>query len=232
MRKYGFDNGYGTTFSNGLRFLKFPVYDYAHEVIENKSVPGRAGALTVRTGRYTDMSITNVLEFVSDTVESFETKLDQVKQWLSRTKKVTYTDKEDRTFIVKKVEFSEIERKYGIYGNITVVFTCEPFAYLKSGEYEVDIENLYNPYSWTQPLYKLTGEGLCTLAVNGATVKVNVAGNIIIDTEKMISYRSDGTAQNTAISGDYEDLYLQEGENIIKVTDGFTCKVVPRWRCL
>lgn len=232
MRQYGFDNEYGTTFSHDLRFLEFPQFDYGFEVIENKVIPGRVGTLTVRTGRYTDTVITNVLEFASETVEMFETKLNEIKKWLMETKKLVYTDKEDRFFLVKKVEFSNIKRKYGVFGNITVVFTCEPFVYLKSGEYEVESGNLFNPYSWSQPLYKITGEGVCVLTVNEKSITANVSGDLFIDTEKMICYRSDGTSQNTAVSGDYEDLFLQEGENVISVTDGFQCKVVPRWRCL
>lgn len=232
MRKYGFDNEYGTTFSHGLRFLEFPVFEYGQEVIESKSVPGRPGTLTVHTGRYTDTVITNVLEFTSDTVELFETKLHEIKQWILKSKKVSYTDKEDRFFIVKKVEIADIKRKHSVFGNITVVFTCEPFAYLKTGEYEIEAGNLYNPYSWSQPLYKITGNGLCTLTANGKSMAANVSGDIFIDTEKMISYRSDGASQNAAVSGDYEGIYLLEGENTVSVSDGFECRVVPRWRCI
>ena len=232
MRKYGFDNENGTTFSHGLRFLEFPQFDYGYEVIENKVIPGRVGTLTVRTGRCTDTTITNVLEFTSDTVEMFETKLNEIKKWLMETQKLVYTDKEDRFFLVKKVEFSNVKRKYGVFGNITVVFTCEPFAYFRCGEYEVDIDNVYNSFSWAQPVYKITGDGICTLTVNGKSLIANVSGDLSIDTEKMICYRRDGTSQNTAVSGNYEDLFLQEGENVISVTDGFECKVVPRWRCL
>lgn len=232
MRKYGFDNEYGTTFSHGLRFLEFPVFDYGQEVIESKSVPGRPGTLTIHTGKYTDTVITNVLEFVSDTIEDFEIKLYEIKRWIMKSKRITYSDKEDRFFCVKRIEITDLKRKYGVFGNLTVVFTCEAFTYLKCGEYEVMAGVLYNPYSWTQPIYKITGNGLCTLTVNGKPVIANVSDNIIIDTEKMISYRSDGISQNTAVSGDYEDIYLHEGANMVSVTSGFECKVIPRWRCL
>lgn len=232
MRQYGFDNEHGTTFSFGLRFLEFPVIEYGEKVVENKEVPGRIGSITVCTGRYTDTVITNVMEFVSDTVEQFEDKLHEIKKWIMKSKKVVYSDKEDRFFIVKKIEFTNTKRKHGIFGNLTVVFTCEPFVYLKCGETELLAGKFFNPHSWTQPIYKIIGNGLCTLTVNGKSLTANVSGDITIDTEKMISYRNDGTSQNTAISGDYEDIYLQEGENIVTVTDGFECKVIPRWRCL
>lgn len=232
MRKYGFDNEYGTSFSHDIRFLDFPQFNYGQEVIESKSIPGRAGTLSVRTGKYTDTTIKNVLEFACETIEDFEEKLETVKKWLMRSKKISFTDCEDKYFIVKKVELTDIRRKYGFIGNITVVFTCEPFSYLKCGNFENENKKLYNPGIFSQPIYILRGEGVCTITVNGKSITANVAQNLTIDTERMISYREDGTLQNTVISGDYEDLYLQEGENIITVSDGFECKVIPRWRCL
>ena len=47
-----------------------------------------------------------------------------------------------------------------------------------------------------------------------------------------IVYRTDGTLMNTSVSGDYEDLWLREGENTVTITNGFTLTVIPRWRYL
>ena len=60
----------------------------------------------------------------------------------------------------------------------------------------------------------------------------NVGQNLTIDTDLMIAYRQDGTLQNTAITGDYEDLYLLPGENVINITSGFNLSVSPKWRTL
>lgn len=235
MREFGFENEYGTSFEHDIRFLEFPVFDYGHEVIESVPIPGKAGTLTVRTGKYTDTIITNVIEFACETLEDFEEKADKIRKWISKSKRVKYSDKEDNFFVVKKVEISGVKRKYGFFGNITFVFTCDTFSYFESGIAEISVGKngeLYNIGLWSQPIYIITGEGVCTLTVNGKSITANVAQNLTVDTERMISYREDGTLQNTAISGNYEDLYLQEGENTITVSDGFECKVIPRWRCL
>jgi len=233
MRKFGFDNGFGTSFSQGIHFLDFPKFEYGEEIIESISVLGRAGNLSVRTGRYTDTRITNLIEFESETLEEFEEKAEEIRKWLRKSKKVSYTDKEDKYFVVKNVEIGDVKRKYGLWGNLTFVFVCEPFAYCESANRAIDHSKLLgNPGIFSQPIYLLTGEGSCTLTVNGKSITANVAQNLTIDTERMISYREDGTLQNTAISGNYEDLYLQEGDNKITVSDGFECKVIPRWRCL
>ena len=48
----------------------------------------------------------------------------------------------------------------------------------------------------------------------------------------MIAYRTDGIMNNTAVSGDYQDLYLREGSNQIEITAGFDLKVIPNWRSI
>ena len=45
-------------------------------------------------------------------------------------------------------------------------------------------------------------------------------------------HRSDGTLNNTAVTGNYEDLVLIEGDNKVTITDGFDLKVIPYWRYL
>lgn len=232
MRKFGFSNGKGNSKDYKLKFLAFPTISYGSEVVEEKTIPGRVGTLNVKTGRYTDTVISNQLEFEAESIGKYHSHAEAVRAWLLSSEKLVYTDMEDKFFVVKKVEISDIKRRYGIYGELTVVFTCSPSTLLKDGQYEYEPGTIYNPKSWAQPIYKLYGSGTCTLTVNGATMTANVTDNLIIDTERMIAYKADGTLANTAVKGDYEDLYLQPGENTVSVTDGFTCKIIPNWRCL
>lgn len=80
--------------------------------------------------------------------------------------------------------------------------------------------------------YMISGEGACVLTVNGKTMTADVRQNITIDTDRELAYRKDKTLSNTAVSGKYDDLYLQEGENEITITEGFDLKIIPNWRCL
>ena len=68
--------------------------------------------------------------------------------------------------------------------------------------------------------------------MNGKNMTANVNGHLIIDTDRMLTYRQDGKLENASVKGDYEDLYLEEGENMIRITPGFELKVIPNWRCL
>lgn len=233
MRKFGFDNECGTTFEYGISFLKFPEFKYGTEVIDTISIPGRAGTLTVRTGRYTDTTIKNEIEFQSNSLSEFEDKLWAIKEWVMKTKTVTYSDKEDKFFIVKKVEIDKEVRQYGIYGQLTITFTCDPAMYLVSGKNKMVMPGILdNPFSVAQPIYIIEGSGNCELEVNGKQMRMEVDGNIIIDVPRMIAYKNDKILYNTAVNGDYNDLCLQKGRNILVITEGFKCNIVPNWRCL
>ena len=65
--------------------------------------------------------------------------------------------------------------------------------------------------------------------MNGKEVSANVGQNLLINTDLMQAYREDGALNNTAITGDYENLYLQEGLNEISVSSGFAAEVIPKW---
>ena len=89
-----------------------------------------------------------------------------------------------------------------------------------------------NPYEIAYPIYKITGEGECTLVVNDGKMVANIGQNLTIDTGRKLAYREDGTLSNTSVTGDYDNLILIEGRNKIEITDGFELKVIPNWRRL
>ena len=62
-------------------------------------------------------------------------------------------------------------------------------------------------------------------------ISVTVKKEIMIDTDKMLTYES-GEMKNTLLTGDYEDLYLLPGENKIEASKEFEIMVSPNWRCI
>lgn len=223
-----------TSSDMGLRFLAYPVFQYGTEKIEEIEIPGRVGCLTKRTGIYSDTVIENELEFTTQNVAMNELKRLEIEHWLKNIKKVTYSDMKNYYFRVKKVEV-EFKRKYGFWGDVKAVFTCEPGLYTLNGLEELQLktdEKLENLYGISAPVYKIMGEGMCTLTVNGKSVTANIGQNLTIDTERMLCYRTDGTMQNAAMTGKYENLYLKEGENTISFSGGFQVFVVPNWRVI
>ena len=51
-----------------------------------------------------------------------------------------------------------------------------------------------------------------------------------IDTKLEICYNAANEIRNAALTGKYEGLYLQEGDNNFKYTEGFKVVLVPNWR--
>lgn len=197
------------------------------------NIPGRDGSLCINSREIEDISISIKFHFVCER-NKWQEKFRLAKKWLlSGGKELVFKDDLDYFYKVKNVTIGTAEREVKQVGEFEVQFLCDGAQYSKDGKKEIDyLEVSYNAGIFSKPIYIITGEGVCTLTVNGKTVTANIGQNLTIDTERMISYREDGVLQNTAIKGNYEDLYLQEGDNEITVTDGFECKVIPRWRCL
>ena len=113
------------------------------------------------------------------------------------------------------------------------MFTLDPYCYLVAGKDAVVVsDKITNIYDVSMPVYKITGNGVCHLIVNGIDCTCNVSDHLIIDTSRKISYREDGTSQNTAINKDYDMLWLTEGDNTITISEGFSIEVIPNWRLI
>ena len=103
--------------------------------------------------------------------------------------------------------------------------------YRIDGREEKEIGNyLYNPYMKAQPVYKIYGNGIATLEVNGNRVTAEVSGQLNIDTKLGICYNAANEISNASLTGEYEGLYLEEGDNRFKHTAGYKVALVPNWR--
>ncbi|HIY17906.1 MAG TPA: hypothetical protein IAA44_00700 [Candidatus Blautia avistercoris] len=231
--KYYFENEQGNSADYGILFPTLPVITLGQEQTELKEIAGRKGTLAVDTGIYSDTVIQNSVELRVRKRGDLDPAYLRAVQWIRKSRKVVYKDAENYFYKVKKVEVGEPSHDTDYNCTFDFTFTCEPGVYISGGEREMEkAEVLYNPYSLCEPIYYITGEGYCILIVNGKTMNANVGQNLTIDTERMLAYREDGTLQNTQVTGDYEDLYLQPGENTITITSGFDLKIIPNWRCL
>lgn len=181
-----------------------------------------------------DINIEVEFNFISDK-DKWNDTFRKAKLWINNfnENKLKFSDDLGYFYRVNKVEISTTERMYKKLGKFTVVFTCEPYMYLEDGTRAIELPMLlYNFYEKTQPIYIVEGEGFFSMQINGKTIKANVGQNLTIDTKLGLCYREDGTMQNTALIGNYEDMYLQNGENTFSYTSGFKVSIVPNWRCL
>ena len=199
------------------------------------NIAGRDGSLYSSDDFYDDIQIFVELNFMTP-INEWAACARQIKQWLLDRKKdrrLYLSDDMSFFYKVKNVSVGEITRSSKRIGNLTPMFTCDPYMYLSTGENDYSIDKVkQNPYMTSHPVYRITGEGMCTLTVNGNEMTANVGQNLTIDTDLMMAYRQDGTVQNTAVTGDYEDLYLLSGDNDIAITSGFDISISPKWRTL
>lgn len=196
-------------------------------------IPGRSGSLVYSEETYDDILIKVAMNFIS-TTNDWGNQYRKVKNWLLASgKRLKFSDDPLVFYKVKNVIINDLERSARVGCEFKAEFTCDPFTYFESGLSEYPMSEVtINNYSESRPVYKIKGEGMCTLTVNGKMMTANVGQNLTIDTELMIAYRSDGILQNTAVKGNYSDLYLKEGKNSISITSGFQLRVIPNWRCL
>lgn len=198
--------------------------------ITETEIPGRDGVLTESDGDYAPITISIEFNFMRSP-DTWASAFRAAKKWLQGSGKLELSDDQDYFYRVYYCKIDDCERTSRKIGKFTAEFYCQPYMYQKDGEMEVENPaSLYNFGAVSHPIYKITGEGMCTLTVNEKSMTANVGQNITIDTDAMLAYREDGTLQNTSVTGDYENLYLAEGDNTISVTDGFELTVIPNWR--
>lgn len=212
----------------------YPSIPAAVEKINETEIPGRDGVLHLRTGTFEQTEIPIEFNYIGKE-ELWNERWREAKKWLSATDvELRFADDAEHFYKISKVVLEANQRVSKRIGKFVAKFiTKDGLSYMTSGKQQVDYAEVnFNPGIISKPVYIIAGEGLCVLTVNGKTMQVNVSDNIVINTEQMISYRLDDVSQNIMVKGDYEELYLQEGKNEISITNGFTCKIIPNWRCL
>lgn len=200
---------------------------------EKIEVAGRDGSLIESDGSYDDISIPVTFNYMTREDTWFEV-FRNVKKWLHSDgeKELVFQDDPDYFFKVKMVEIGTNERTSLRVGNFTATFLCDPFHYAVSGKDAIELSgSLFNHFDVSHPVYKISGNGSCDLTVNNRKVSSEIEDYIVIDTDRMISYK-DNIPKNTSIKGNYSDLYLVPGANDVAVSDGFSVSIIPNWRCL
>ena len=200
--------------------------------VTETEIPGRDGVLVETDGCFGTITIPvefNYLVPPDKWMEAYR----KAKRWLTGAGWLVLGDDQECMYKVLYVKIKDTERTSRRLGKFTAEFTCDPYSYLVSGQQSYSIPDvLYNPYMISHPIYRISGTGSCTLTVNGKTMKVTVNQEITIDTERMIANNAQMVNQSNLLVGNYEDLYLQEGDNTITVSTGFTLNVIPNWRVL
>lgn len=194
-------------------------------------IAGRDGELLITDHTYNNIVIDVALNFVRPPVKVAESYR-KLKSWIKGGGTLRLGDDSEVFYKVKMAQIVSPSRRGKLGMDAVAEFVCDPYAYFYSGLVPIGAGVIYNPYDTSHPIYKITGEGLCTITVNDKTITANVGQNLTIDSDLFIAYRTDGTAMNTAVTGDYANLWLPYGRNNVSITSGFNLSIIPNWRAL
>lgn len=217
----------------GLSVVSRPTIPIPKREQETIKVEGRDGELHRDKGTYEDIEIKINFNFVSKNADIWAQDLRKVKKWLysGKDERLILSDDPEYYYKVKRSVMSDSERKARRIGSFDISFTCEPYMYRIDGQEEKQVaEYLYNPYMKTQPVYEIFGKGEIALEVNGNQVKAKVDRQLNIDTKLGICYNTANEISNASLTGEYEGLYLKEGDNTFNYTEGFRVVIIPNWR--
>lgn len=224
------DNGRGNSGRNlGLILEEYPVIPSAKRDIEQIDIPGRDGEL-VRPGNLNNIEIKTVLTTLIKPKDQLEERdlYRRIREWLHGHGWLKISDNQEARYRVLAIQITNPSRITPLYGKIEVTFLCEPYEYAENGFLEYN--NLtYNGYDMCKPIYKVSG-GIGHITINGVTIDINANYPITIDTARQLTYKTaDTEIVNNAITGDYEDIWLDNGPVIITPSGGITVITEPRW---
>jgi len=225
FKRYEIQYKDGTGRDFGVFLYDYPEISSAKHNYLSYSVPGMDGELIGDEDCLGNITIRCQFSVLSNQLMPSVRRL---KQWLSGTGRLSFSDTADCFFEVLKIEHGSIERELREYGRFTVIFICYPYEFTLDGQNPFTSIK-YNGYDTCMPLYKITGQGECVLTVNGKAMKATVYDNLTIDTRLFIAFQSGGTIRNTYVSGKYRFMWLPHGDCDISVSSGFELEITPRW---
>lgn len=207
--------------------LNPPEFTAAKKRYTSASAGGFDGSLIEDDGTRDNITITCRFSLHRNVRDRYR----RLREWLSEPCGYLTYDRE-WYYQAVMVDLGSLDHQTPQYGEADAVFTCLPYEYHASGLNWYTSEGkrtFHNAYGAARPVYKITGEGSCTIRVNGKTVSCNIGQNLTIDVMRQLAYRTDGTIMNNTLTGEYDDLILANGTNTVEIPSGFKMEIQPRW---
>ena len=172
------DVEYNGILASSLGIYAKDIPDIPAAVRKEKTVdiPGVDGTLILLEGGYESTEIKVDFNFIGDS-DRWDERFGLAKKWLSKRGGLLRLGCDpEHYYKILKVKVDDGKRITERVGNFTATFlTKDGLRYLESGLGEMSASDVVdNPYEIAYPIYKITGEGECTLAVNGGKMVANV----------------------------------------------------------
>lgn len=227
IRPYIIINGQSSMEVSGLLISELPPITKTAMRVQAEEIDGRDGDIVTELGFSAyDKPVSIGLHGDFD--------IDDVIFYFNSKGKVTFSNEPDKYYkfaIYNAIDFEKLIR----YKTAKVNFHVQPFKYsvneseqtfdFSSSETSGELSITNNGNYISRPTIKLTGSGIVNLSINGSEVMViDMTDNpvIIIDSTEMNAYAPDTSLMNRKITGNYENVVLQTGENTISYTGTVT----------
>lgn len=227
--------------SLGLTLVDRPLIPSPKIQYKEQEVIGGKGAVLQRFG-YQDITYSITLNYLEELEKNtFKRVFREIRHWLYNGKTLQLTDEPEVSYQIKKVEIGDADNEIIEYGKFTINFTLTPFGKLSEKSPLVFTKGIEKKlYTFTNqslypsdPIIHLYGNGDCTLYLNDdePIQFKKITNDIIVDSEKKLTYRKDGklviNESGKQASNDYP--ILRVGANTMTV-EGKQITKIEIWR--
>lgn len=236
VRPYIVLNGVSSRSIKGLLISELAPISKPAQRVQQETIDGRDGDIVTPLGY-------SAYDKVIKIGLTYEYDIDEIIEFFNTSGKVVFSNEPDKYYfyaIYNQIDFERLIR----FKTAEVTLHVQPFKYSDteneqtfniSGSSEIQIRNNGNYYS--RPTITITGSGTVNLFINGAQLLTMSLGStprtIIIESTEMNAYNEDRTALlNRLVSGDYDNIRLKVGKNLITFSGSVTQVVInnySRW---
>ncbi len=227
IRPYIIINGKSSMEVNGLLVSELPPIKKPQMRVTAEEIDGRDGDIVTELGFSAyDKPCTIGLYNEFD--------IDDVIDFLNQSGKITFSNEPDKYYNFAQYSAIDFEKLIR-YKKAKVNFHVQPFKFalnetektfnFSSSETSGELSIRNNGNYTSRPQIKLTGSGTVNLSINGAQVMViDMSENpvIILDATEMNAYAPDTSLMNRKVTGNYDNLVLKSGKNVISYTGTLT----------
>lgn len=186
--------GLTTDIEVGMKAITRPSFPALKKKNKTYQVDGKDGDYYEDLG-YQDRKIDIKYNFYDR--KTIHDRVRRIRRFLDNAvgKKLAFSDDPEFFYIIKHLEYGDIERITKRIGNFTVSIIVEPFAYKFATNQFIEInsgDQVYNDGDFkSKPLIEIEGNGYIKLWINNNLIGFNVVDKTLIDCKKELCYRED-----------------------------------------
>lgn len=235
MRNYIILNGKNSADISGLLIQSLPPITKPLQRTQVETIDGRAGDIVTPLGFAAyDKKISIGLYGDYD--------VDEIIEYFNSAGTVTFSNEPDKYYnyqILAQIDFERLIR----FKVAEVTMHVQPFKYSNdeaiktyepSGANDTSFTIVNSGNIYAKPALTVYGTGTVNLSLNGTQILVidlgETANNITIDAEMLEAYTgTTATLANRSVDGDYENLTLKVGKNVIGWTGSVTKLTIDKY---